>query len=50
MEKEFSIHSRPFMPFFPSKLKATFCQVYMTLNANVFKALSKIKLVKSKQT
>lgn len=40
----------PFMPFFPSKLKATFCQVYMTLNANVFKALSKIKLMKSKQT
>lgn len=26
----------PFMPSFPSKVKAVLCQVYMTLNANIF--------------
>lgn len=30
----------------PSKLKAVFCQVWTTLNANIFKALSKLRFTK----
>lgn len=47
--KSYFVSKMPFMPFFPSKRKAVFCQVHMTLNANIFKALLKIKLGKSKQ-
>lgn len=35
----------PFILFPPSKLKAIFCQVYMTLNSNVLKVLLKIEFL-----
>lgn len=48
--KSYFVSKMPFMPFFPSKVKASFCQVCVTLNTHIFMVLSKIRLVKSKQT